>query len=466
MPSGAVWAGSARLGVWRRRAKGWEPLPGNATLAARTVQGLRPARHDGVWILGVPDPPRVREDTASRLGWEVLEALTAWRGASGAVDVLEDPDSTLWLTTGLGLARVPPAARRAPLPPVRVVMVEAALDGVPVRGAAPPALRHRHNRLDLRFAALSYRDPARIRYQVRLAPRQDWSDHAGPPAFRWIDLPAGRYRAEVRGSLDGQTWSPAPASFSVTVRAPWYLQPWAFALLAMALVVAGYGAHRARVTMLLRLERLRTQIALDLHDEMGSGLGTIGILSGVLAGERVDPSERARLTGKIGEIAGELGASLSDMVWALRRRAGTLQEVAARLAEHGARLCAGDTVRFEARLPEDWPEVALDFAASRAVLLIGMEALHNAARHAAASRITLAFSPAPGGWALVVEDDGRGLPLAAGSDRGGRGLGRESMRRRAEEIGGRIEWSTPPEGGTRVTLHVVARDAGRAAAGD
>jgi signal transduction histidine kinase len=456
LPSGALWAASSRLGVWRQREGRWEPHPGSATMPSPALYRLRPARGDGVWVLGAP-VLRVREDLQSRLGWEVLETVAGWQGVTSVGgDVLEDADGTMWVTTSVGIARVPPMARRAAPVPPPVVLVDVAVDGVTVGDTALQPLRHRHNRLDVRFAALSYRDAARIRYQVRLAPREDWSDHAGTPAFRWIDLPAGRYRAEVRASLDGREWSPHPASFSVTVRAPWYLQAWAYGLAALLVATVAYVAHRLRVRELLRLERQRTRIALDLHDEMGSALGSIGILSGVLAGEQVEPAERRRLTGKIAEIAAELGASLSDIIWSLRGRAGTLQDVAARLAEHGARLFAGNAARFEAELPNgSGRQTPLDFTVSRAVLLIGVEALYNAARHAGATRVMLAVVTTQNEWRVVVEDDGRGLPVAPAEGR--RGLGRVSMQRRADEIGARLTWEPVEFGGTRVTLRMIMR---------
>ena len=460
MPSGALWACSSRLGVWRLRNGRWEALPGNATLTARVLYNLRPARDEGVWLLGSASPPRVRENLASPLGWDVLETVTPWEGmASQTIDAIEDPDGTLWMTTSLGLARLPASARRSTPAAPRVVLVEVAVDGAPVAGDAPVSLRHRHNRLDLRFAALSYRDPAKIRYQVRLAPRQEWSDHVGPPAFRWIDLPAGSYRAEVRASLDGRTWSAAPASFAVTVGTPWFLNPGVLALAVAVLLGAAYGAHRARLAVALRLERQRSQISLDLHDEMGSGLGSIGILSGVLTGEGLSAQERQRLATKISDIAGELGASLSDIVWSLRPHTNTLEDVAARLAEHGARLFSSEATRFEARFPAQWPDHPLGFSVSRAVLLIGLEALYNAARHSQARFVTLTVTSQGRAWSLAVQDDGRGLPENSEIVNGvtGSGLGRVSMRRRADEIGAELTWEAVPEGGTRVTLRLVPR---------
>jgi signal transduction histidine kinase len=332
-----------------------------------------------------------------------------------------------------------------------VVLVDASVDGdrVPLRDEL--VLPHHRNRLTLRFAAPSYRDPARLRYQVRLSPRAPWTAVVGPPVFSWVDLRPGRYQAEVRASLDGQAWTPEPAGLRFRIRPPWYLTAWALSLFVLAAAGAVSLGYRARVASLLRLERQRTRIAMDLHDEMGSGLGSIGILSGVLAGEQGDSPHRRKLAGQIAEIAQELGTALSDIVWSLDPRSSTLEEVAGRLAEHGSRLFAGDSVLFSVRFPDTWPGAPLDFPVRRGLLLIGLEALHNAARHARARQVTLIVHPDDRGWRLVVEDDGCGLPAAA--RRGdAAGVGLHSLRRRAAEIGARIGWADRPGGGTRVIL--------------
>jgi signal transduction histidine kinase len=225
-----------------------------------------------------------------------------------------------------------------------------------------------------------------------------------------------------------------------------------FVVVAAAVVSLAY---RARVAFLLGLERQRTRIAMDLHDEMGSGLGSIGILSGLLSGEADEAPHRHALATQIAEISQELGTALSDIVWSLDPRSSTLGEVAGRLAEHGRRLFSGDAVRFTVSFPEVWPAAPLDFPLRRGLLLIGLEALHNAARHARARHVTLAVLRSNHGWQLVVEDDGCGLP--DGARRGTRvGVGLQSLRRRAAEIGGRIEWSDRAGGGTRVTLDFSA----------
>lgn len=456
-PSGTVWAAFVRGGMWQHRNGAWEPL-GDPPLF--DVIGLVESPSGGAWALGSRMAVRLIEDSGSPGGVKVAENLSVWHGLrmTAAEHLIEEPDGTLWITTGGGVARIPAAARRPTGPPRPVVLVDASVDEDRVPLAEGLVLPFNRNRLTLRFAAPSYRDPSRLEYQVRISPDEPWTAVSGAPVFRWVDLRPGRYQAEVRASLDGQAWTTESARFAFRVLPPWYRTPWALTLFGLAAASTAVAVYRARLAYLVGLERQRTRIAMDLHDEMGSGLGSIGILSGVLASEPSDPSDRRKLVEQIGEISQDLGTALSDIVWSLDARTGTLQDVATRLAEHGARLFSGDSVQFSTRFPEAWPVTPLAFTVRRGILLIGLEALHNAARHARARDVTLAFRQVGDAWHLVVEDDGCGLSHARRHGDGA-GVGLHSLRRRAAEIDGRIEWSDRPEGGTRVTLEFRCRSA-------
>ncbi len=383
----------------------------------------------------------------------MLERLSAWHGlpAVGGGDLHEDEDGTVWITTSQGLVQVPPGARFTPVEAPAVAMLGAFVGDAAVRSDSGLGLARGEGPLEVHFAALSFRDPGRLRYQVRLGSEDPWSDARGVSAFRWADLRPGRYRAEFRASLDGRSWSPEPARVAFVVHPPWYGRPWAIAAFIALGIGAALLAYRARVAFLLGLERQRTRIAMDLHDEVGSGLGSVGILSGVLAGGVVEGDDGRAIAAEIARTAEMLGDALSDIVWSLDARGATLAELGARLGDAGQRLLAGDDVEFRTATPEAWPERTLPLAVRRNVLLIGLEALHNAVRHARASRVTLALARrGGGGWELSVHDDGIGLP--PGPVLAEAGVGFRSMRRRAEEIGADVRWTAAPGGGTVVTL--------------
>jgi signal transduction histidine kinase len=461
LPGGGVWAASDRLGVLSYDDGAWHPLPMKDE-PSRRVFALQPSPRGGFWVVGVGILKRV---APSGSGWTVLEELTAWHGvaATGGGDLVEDDDGTLWIATARGVVQVPAAVRTARRSAPLVALVGASVDEHAVQAGSIPRLRQGRNRLDLDFAALSFRDPAAVRHQIRVRPDEPWSESRGRPAFRLVDLGPGAYSVEYRASLDGREWSAVPIRVGFDVQPHWYRTWWFVTFSLLVAAALAWVVYRARVGFLLRLERQRTRIALDLHDEVGSGLASVGILSGVLASDVLDARERRHAAAEIATAAEELGHALSDIVWSLDTRAATLSELASRLAEHGSRLFADGDTAFVTRLPDHWPAEQADVAVRRNVLLIGLEALHNAARHARARTVVLSLARHGIEWELCVRDDGAGidpdrLPTATasrlngGRHAGGSGHGLPGMRRRAAEIGARLAIRSDRDGGTIICL--------------
>jgi signal transduction histidine kinase len=457
-PSGAIWLALGNRGVWRLTRTGWESIAGTRALATIGVANLVPSRAGGFWVLGADVVVRVIEDTAHTAGWRVVERLSGWHGLphSSAADIHEQADGTLWIATMMGVVRVPASVRREAAPSPRVLLVDGSVDADAVALDRPIRLPSDRNRLRLRFAAITYRDPLLLRYQVRALPGDEWETVAGTAEFRWVDLDAGQYRAEVRASLDGEHWSAEPASFAFQVLPPWYRTRWALAAFAAVAAAIAVLVHRARVAVHVELERQRMRIAMDLHDELGSGLGSIGILAGVLQSSPPPgaPGHAHEIAADIGGTAAALGSALSDIVWALDRRSAGLDAIASRLAEHGDRVFPNGAARFATRFPRDWPDRRFDLGERRNLLLIGLEALHNAARHAHASRVELRIDAGGAGFTLEVRDDGVGLPADAEA-RGGLGLA--SMRSRARQIGAELRLLPGPAGGTIVCVRMNGR---------
>jgi len=325
------------------------------------------------------------------------------------------------------------------------------VDGRPLDPGRAIELPYRRNRLELRFAALSYREPAIIRYRARIRPEEQWSAATSQPSFRFVDLAAGRYQVEVQASLDGAHWSETHRPVSVRVLLPWWRTGWFFLACALFAATALTIAYRIRVGQLVRLERQRTRIAMDLHDAIGSGLGSIRILAGLAERASTPEGTRAQISSRIARVADELAQSLGDIVGSLRPGSATLESLGAQLVARATPLLVGREIEFAVEPKEPWPDARLSLAVRRHVFLIGAEALHNAARHAEARRVVLALDRDGRRWRLKVEDDGKGMAAMAHLPRP-RGLGLESIARRAAEIGANARWSPREGGGTVFTL--------------
>jgi len=458
---GVLWMATAGGGLLRGADGAWRTIPASTVLTDADILSVRPSPSGGIWVAAYGMIGRVEDRPDLPEGWALLEEITGWHGVplGGAQDVLELDDGTLWLSTSRGMVRVPPWARRPPDVPPRVALAEMLVDGSHLAPASALTLPFHRNRLELHFSALSYRDPGSLRYRIRTGGDRAWSDPVGSSFIRFADLSPGPHRVEVAASLDARRWSPAPAVLDLSIGRPWFLQMWFLGLVTLLAAAAVYVVHRARVASVLRLERQRAGIARDLHDELGSGLGSIGILAELASDDRLEEGRRRALSAQIAETVGELGATLDDIVWSLRRANPRLDALADELAARGQRLFPDGKAAFRTDFPGQWPEVALSPGVRRGVQRIAAEAMHNAARHAGARSVVLGLEPRGRRWRLSVRDDGGGLPRGAGE--GDDGLGLVGMRERAAEIDAAIAWESPPGGGTLVVLDFDPASRGR-----
>jgi len=215
---------------------------------------------------------------------------------------------------------------------------------------------------------------------------------------------------------------------------------------------AAAAIHRARVFRLLELERVRTRIATDLHDDLGASLSRISILS-ELARRQASPGAGAtdNLLAEVGSSARGLIEAASDIVWSIDPRQDDLGSLVARLRQLAADLFDGTGVAWRFDAPERAEDLALATERRRHLYLILKEAMNNIVRHGHASHVIVSIRIEDRRIVAEVADDGAGFDLAADAQPrlagGGRGL--VSMRSRARQAGGVLSVvSSPGQGST------------------
>jgi signal transduction histidine kinase len=449
-----LWVATEGDGLWSIDREGAERVALDGATTPRHILGLTRTA-EGVWLSGQGTLMRVSEEARPRL----LERVGGAQGllADGAEAVLPDGQGTLRLATSAGLVRVPERARALPLAAPAPLLAAPPLGRQIQGGGGAWSLPAPPNELLLSFALPAWRDGAAGRLRARVDDRL----HSLPGgALRIVDLKPGEHEIAVESSLDGRSWTAGPA-LRLTVATPFYLRPSFLFAGMVGLSAAGLLIHRARVAALLRVERERSRIALDLHDELGSGLAGVSALAGMAADPDIDPEGRLHLAATIARVSEELGAALGDIVWSLRRDTADPAALLASLAERGNRMLAprgGEVIP----LPLRGSVAPLSLPVRRALQRIGVEALHNAARHGDARRVELSIEPGLGRSPSVfrVRDDGR--PNGAGS--AGSGLGLPGMRARAEAIGGQLV-AGPVVGGGFLVEVTFRPEAGGALAG-
>ncbi len=370
-------------------------------------------------------------------------------------DGLRDRRGSLWFATVSGLARLDPEDDRAIAPPIAYLMsIRAggtvrplAMGGA--RSAAAISLAASDGQLDLEFTSPSFESGLAVEYQYKLAGAdRDWGPFGRSREVHYAHLAPGHYRFLVRARYPGGEVS-APASVVVDVRPPLWRRPWFIALVAALLALLGWRLYRWRVQHLIAVERVRTRIATDLHDDLGASLSRISILAEVAArgaggrpvGEVVDD---------IGKSARELVDVASDIVWSTDPARDDLAQVLVRLRGFAGDVLESRGITWALHAPADPDRIRLDPDQRRHLYLMCKEAINNVARHAGAQRVEIQVRRRGGELEVVVEDDGRGLDPAATPN----GNGLRNMRARAAAARGSLVIESPPGGGTRVTLRL------------
>ncbi|MEY5027454.1 MAG: hypothetical protein RLZZ244_2982 [Verrucomicrobiota bacterium] len=212
-----------------------------------------------------------------------------------------------------------------------------------------------------------------------------------------------------------------------------------------AMLYVGFDRRRQRLAREQELQTLRRRFAQDLHDDIGSNLGSIVLMS-EQAQEFAEHPELLRELRSIQETAGESVEGLRQLVDAHRDGRGAFLQFEAQVHALSERALRGLSVQTTMRLP---PNFDLPAPLHRQVLLCLKEIFHNIRRHARAQTVSLSLSLADHRLEIHVQDDGCGFDPNVRRP-GGNGLG--NLRHRAAALGGQVHFQSAPGQGTQVTL--------------
>lgn len=302
---------------------------------------------------------------------------------------------------------------------------------------------------ELEFVAPLYAGGEAALYQTRLdGADPEWSAPSNRNSVNYANLSPGSYRLLVRAvTPSGRAGEASSVSFEVL---PPFWKRWWFSLTAVIVAaMAALGVHRYRLGLAVELERMRVGIATDLHDDIGSGLSQLAILSDLVR-RRLDGAVPMAIEplACIGVISRELVDSMEDIVWSINPARDRLQDLSRRMRQFAGEVLESQGIDFEMNVAEVSLHLGLYPATRRHVYLIFKEAIHNL-RHSGCSKCTVSVSVSAGDLVMEIRDNGRGFP----STGAGQGHGLDSMRDRARRLGGKLDTQSSPEG-TLVTARV------------
>jgi ligand-binding sensor domain-containing protein/signal transduction histidine kinase len=382
--------------------------------------------------------------------------------ARGRIDeAFRDRHGALWFGSPQGLSRLISETDAPRLPPPILI------SGLRIAGKAHRVselgetevtqLQLVPNQTDVQidFVGLSFGMGEALRYQFMLeGVEREWGVPTAQRSVNYANLRPGTYRFLVRALTADGLPSSSPAIVAFTILPPVWQRWWFLALVALTASLAVYSLYRYRVARLLELERVRTRIATDLHDDIGSSLSQVSVLSEVIRRRIGDKPAVAEPLSMIANLSRDLIDSMNDIVWAINPKRDRLSDLTQRMRRFASDAFTVRDIEFSFSAPDPEHDTRLGADMRREIFLIFKESVNNVVRHSGCNEARIDFSIQHGALELRVYDDGRGFYPEIASD----GNGLASMRQRALRIGGALDISSQGEQGTTVSLKAPLDD--------
>jgi signal transduction histidine kinase/ligand-binding sensor domain-containing protein len=335
------------------------------------------------------------------------------------------------------------------------------------------SIDYAQNQLRFEYAAAYYEMPEKTTYSYKLdGYDKTWSAYSTEHFKDYTGLYEGDYTFRVRAKNVYETVS-TPESYSFTILAPWYRTWWAYSIYGLCFLLSSFGVvlwfsnkklkrlnelrrietaeAKARETELksqVEKEQMRARISEDLHDEVGSNLSYIKLMSEVLGDQ--DSAVKNELF-KITETASESAQAMRDIVWFVSPENDNLEKYIKKLSEVVHKFMEPYTLNFKAEILSEAEN--LDINMKRNIFLILKEALQNITKHSQASSVDVHILKDDHRFELRIADNGKGFDLTKDAD----GNGLKNYKKRAQKIGANFELHSEPNKGTELCLSLTLK---------
>src|SRR6266496_4042540 len=300
--------------------------------------------------------------------------------------------------------------------------------GVPYQ----PVLPYNKNNLEISFKGISFSSVSGMEYSYKLIGADSvWSTPTQSQFVSFVGLPPGKYIFMVKARKSNSDWS-SPANLIFTIKKPFW-KTWWFRIL-MLILTAGiiYVLYRYRINQLKKLLTVRAKISRDLHDEVGSTLSGIGLLSEV-AIRQLDTEKTADVKGSLNKISvnsEEMLEKMSDIVWAINPQNDSFEKVISRLRSYAKNTTESAAIQLHFNVEKDVQRHNHDMQKRSNIYLICKEGINNAIKYSECRNLSFALQQEDHHINISIVDDGKGFNALTDFD----GNGLKNMKSRAQEI--------------------------------
>ncbi|MHA4810429.1 ligand-binding sensor domain-containing protein [Flavitalea flava] len=308
-------------------------------------------------------------------------------------------------------------------------------------------LSYLQNSLSFNLAALDFVLANRFTYLYRLQGHDTgWIDAGTRNFASYTTLPPGHYTFQVKALRQFSDNLEPITSLSIIIEPPFWRTWWFISCCILAFCWLLYAFYRYRIRQLIRLQTIRERIATDLHDDIGSTLTNIGLLSELSRKNLSRPEEAGIFLHRISREVESSSQALDDIVWSINTNHDTLEQTVARMRRYAAEIFDAANINYELQLDGQFEQRKLNMEHRRDFFLVFKEAINNIYKHAGASQVLIRIMLEGNRLIMEIKDNGKGFDPSMLTHRNGI----KNMRLRMEKWKGTVQIDSVPGGGTRI----------------
>lgn len=311
---------------------------------------------------------------------------------------------------------------------------------------SPLRLKYFQRNISFSVAAPTFIDEKQIKYSYLLSGSgaNEWSDTTAIADIPLLNLSPGNYSLRVKAFFSSTAYATKEIEFSFAILPPWW-QTWWFRLIAGLLIIGlliiairfYYRGKLEKQKVILEkqqaVEKERTRIATDMHDDLGAGLSKIRFLSETVQRNISEEAHQPNLKN-IASSSVELVDKFNEIIWAMNEKNNSLEDLVYYMRSYTAKYCTENGLEYKIIIPEHIPSMMISGEMRRHIFLTVKECLHNVVKHAEAKNVWLGVQ-LDDFITITVRDDGKGFEITEVKNAGN---GLRNMEQRIKNVNGKL----------------------------
>lgn len=315
----------------------------------------------------------------------------------------------------------------------------------------PVQLDYDHNFFSFKYSLLKDDPLQRVIYAYKLEDfDKNWVRIDNLNVANYTNVPPGNYVFRVKAAGANGQWLHFSKDIHLMISPPFWKTTWFILAMVLTAILLIWSLYRYRVRQLKKVFEVRSKISHDLHDEIGSTLSGVALMS-ELTHQQLEQHKNEEAKGHLEEIttqAQSMIQKMSDIVWAINPQNDSMQKVINKLNQYATNVCPAAGIAFHLQVDEKMMHGNMNMPARENIYLFSKEAIHNAVKYSGAANIKFFLRHHGAKNKIVISDDGCGFD----PDLPASGNGLDNLRSRAKALNGDCRIRSVKGGGTTIEL--------------